>query len=714
MKKRLVAWLVGLLLALGLLTGCSGKNTAANDTTSSEYGQKEIYEMNMLGAGDFRAFSHSDNRIYFIGVHEDTDKRDIYRYDVDSNVSSLFATVDDGIFIDYAAVTEDTEDIVYVLTLDSDAFRISTVDSDGNLRMLLEQDCDVRAEGYPKFMLVGEKEFFVAFKNLLKVIKKDGSATKTIDCTNMTFENGIVCENGEILFTLSINARTYNLSAYVPASGELVTKCEMKDTIFHLLDKAGELFAVSRQGISRVDRGTYSLNKVVGFDYHGISASETQTVFLKDKSFYLVTEKSGASSGIKLVKLSPSNEETVKKQSIKIFCTDNSSSDLTEIELIKAYNEQSTEYIAEIVENDGPFDVTFLQKEKPDVIYYFIQDTAVNYIDKGFCEDLYPFLEENGKVDADDINSKAYEIFGKGNHLYAIPTSVSAETLLVPTRTRQGNDGWTADEYIRWLKENPDVCALGGMTKQRILLDCLYGIVDEYVDISNGTVGFTNGKFEKILNKILELPAMQNEESVYVSTTLAGKYDYTNMKYLKRELVQSAYELAQKEYCLGDEFVFAGFPNASRTPISRATCNSIFSIFSESANKAGAFDFIVFALKYQFYRLNGEDFNRPYGKAWVLNSLADIDLSNVVGEFVINTSGTHSTDSVTIKVTEQDVNLYRDVIESSTALPTQKSRIIDIVMEESEAFFAGNKSAEDVCKIIQSRAEIVVQESSDK
>ena len=52
----------------------------------------------------------------------------------------------------------------------------------------------------------------------------------------------------------------------------------------------------------------------------------------------------------------------------------------------------------------------------------------------------------------------------------------------------------------------------------------------------------------------------------------------------------------------------------------------------------------------------------------------------------------------------------REVIASSTKMMDYDQSIIDIVLEEAAAYFAGQKSAEDVAKLIQSKANIYINE----
>ena len=61
-------------------------------------------------------------------------------------------------------------------------------------------------------------------------------------------------------------------------------------------------------------------------------------------------------------------------------------------------------------------------------------------------------------------------------------------------------------------------------------------------------------------------------------------------------------------------------------------------------------------------------------------------------------------------MTQEQADQLRTVIDSVDSVMEQNSAIFDIVNEQAAAFFAGQKSAEEVARLIQSRASIYVNE----
>ena len=60
--------------------------------------------------------------------------------------------------------------------------------------------------------------------------------------------------------------------------------------------------------------------------------------------------------------------------------------------------------------------------------------------------------------------------------------------------------------------------------------------------------------------------------------------------------------------------------------------------------------------------------------------------------------------------TPRQAEMLREVIASATKMMDYDTSIINIVKEEAAAYFAGQKSAEEVTKLIQSKANIYINE----
>ena len=64
-----------------------------------------------------------------------------------------------------------------------------------------------------------------------------------------------------------------------------------------------------------------------------------------------------------------------------------------------------------------------------------------------------------------------------------------------------------------------------------------------------------------------------------------------------------------------------------------------------------------------------------------------------------------------VPLTDKQVEMYRDIVSRVDREYNYNTEIMNIIDEEAAAFFAGQKSASEVAKIIQNRANTYINES---
>ena len=61
-------------------------------------------------------------------------------------------------------------------------------------------------------------------------------------------------------------------------------------------------------------------------------------------------------------------------------------------------------------------------------------------------------------------------------------------------------------------------------------------------------------------------------------------------------------------------------------------------------------------------------------------------------------------------LTQEQADMVTDIINTTDKLYTEDTAVLDIVLEQAEAFFAGQKTAEEVAKLVQGKLSIYVNE----
>ena len=62
-------------------------------------------------------------------------------------------------------------------------------------------------------------------------------------------------------------------------------------------------------------------------------------------------------------------------------------------------------------------------------------------------------------------------------------------------------------------------------------------------------------------------------------------------------------------------------------------------------------------------------------------------------------------------LTEEDAQVVRDMVYNATTEATYDEQLMNIITEEAEYYFNGEKSAQEIAGIIQSRAQLYIDEN---
>ena len=83
------------------------------------------------------------------------------------------------------------------------------------------------------------------------------------------------------------------------------------------------------------------------------------------------------------------------------------------------------------------------------------------------------------------------------------------------------------------------------------------------------------------------------------------------------------------------------------------------------------------------------------------------------GDVMYSNGGSHGVDTTGMKpLTQEDVDQIKGLIESVHQKEGIDPAVMDILLTETSAYFAGQKSAQDVAKVIQSKVQTYMEENS--
>ena len=339
---------------------------------------------------------------------------------------------------------------------------------------------------------------------------------------------------------------------------------------------------------------------------------------------------------------------------------------------------------------------------------------------KGVLEDLTPYLKASEVANIDDFVPsvlKAYQVNGIQT---TVPTSFTINTLLGRASMVGEEPGWTMDEMMALAKKNPKAKLLYGMTKESALQTCLMYASDSFIDYETGTCSFDSPQFIQFLEfaNCFDLEFEYNEEESFPKMLQSGEVLLSNVSFSDVHEYQM-YNLMFEE----DGVTPIGYPTADGKPGVYLSGNETYGISSQSANKDGAWKFMESLLT--------EETSGAWGFSSRKNELEEMFKEACEPQYQYDENGEIETDAAgnpvqypktTWGYDNWEVEIYaagkeeiegiRQLIEIARPLSRESEEIYSIIGEEAAPYFAGQKSAAEAAKIIQSRLQIYVSENN--
>lgn len=341
------------------------------------------------------------------------------------------------------------------------------------------------------------------------------------------------------------------------------------------------------------------------------------------------------------------------------------------------------------------------------------------YGTKGILEDLYPYFDKDEELNREDYLDnilKAYETDGK---LYGVSPKFSIQTVVAKTSVVGERQSITLNELMEMVKQMPEETELYDYASKNMVL--MYNTMmnmDEYVNWSTGECKFNQPEFIKALEfaNLFEKEINYEEDRPSVPERINnGTLLMVNAGIASIEDYQMYEEMYGKE-----QITFIGFPTSKENGSFISPAGSMLGMSARSANKEGVWQF----LRMQLTKESQEDLEGSYEWGFpIMKSALDKQFEkamtkeyyeDVNGNKVEQAKSSVGFDNFQMDIyaaTEEQVAVVRDLIGSVTSQYQYNEQINQIIDEETTAFFEGQKSAEAVADIVQSRVQIYVNEN---
>lgn len=350
----------------------------------------------------------------------------------------------------------------------------------------------------------------------------------------------------------------------------------------------------------------------------------------------------------------------------------------------------------------------------PDILFANDSSMIDNFAGKGLFVDLNKYLDNDPDIDRNDIWPSLIEACSKDGKLYELAASFYVSTLIGKESLVGDKVGWNLDEFIAFNNSLPEGMELfQNVNRESMMYTLLSANASTFVDRTKAECYFDSQEFITLLEFLKTLPVLEDDYYLEIN------WDEYDTAFRKNKAALSDYTLYdlsdfgyQEQGTFGEKVAFVGYPSNDGKG-SRISIYGSYAISSKCKNQEGAWDFIkqLWTPEYQksiwgvpatitrFNEMAEEAKKVPTYEDWEGNIVESPNMYYIGGQ------------EIEIKpLTDADIERVRNLILSANQKAGDLADIEEILSEELESFFAGQKSAEDVAKIIQSRVSIYLNE----
>ncbi len=346
-----------------------------------------------------------------------------------------------------------------------------------------------------------------------------------------------------------------------------------------------------------------------------------------------------------------------------------------------------------------------------------------SYVTKGLLSDLTPYLE-NSSVKKEDLMESVLDAYTFGDTLVCIPTGFTISTIMGRTSQLGDRTSWTIKDIMEFAAQYPEAKLFEYSSKGSMLSTCLQYSSDAFIDYNTGKCNFNSQEFLDILEfaNTFETETEWDREGDSLPKQISDGRILLNAIDIYEMTEMQMYSLMFNE-----PITFIGYPTVDGSSGNRINGRNCYAITTKSKNPDGAWSFIESMLQYEevsewrgpsYFPIRKDMLEESFEIAMKENGSYDEDgniMTDENGEPMIYPKVTWGYEDWTCEVyaaTPEQVQAVRNLIDTSVAATNNDETILNIILEEAQGYFEGQKSAQDVANVIQSRVQTYVSENS--
>ncbi len=371
-------------------------------------------------------------------------------------------------------------------------------------------------------------------------------------------------------------------------------------------------------------------------------------------------------------------------------------------DMVDGFNRTHLEYEVKVKEYESAesfaLDLVLNHSEVPDLldISWLNKEMLAG---KGLLEDLAPYFKDSDVVRQEDILEAVWDACEEDGRVDSVIPAFSVRSLISSAQTLPPGEGWSYDQFFGLADDYPD-SFLFNVYNRYSVWNRLSSTLDSFIDWKKGKCSFDSPEFVRMIEGVKGLPYPENQEH---QTTFHP--DQECQKLCRQDFLLYDYAYSSpyfynqiRTYC-GEEAWDVGFPTLEGELCYILQPLMQFSVYADSPVKDGAWAFIEFILSEE-------------EQSWYSSELSAFPVQTDAFETYLTRPWGPVYNTPDNVQSPENAAALREMVNHLRLDQNRASGQISIIMdEETEAFFAGDKTAEQCADTIQNRVQLYLDEN---
>ncbi len=357
----------------------------------------------------------------------------------------------------------------------------------------------------------------------------------------------------------------------------------------------------------------------------------------------------------------------------------------------------------------------------PDILVYDDNIATDSYISKGLLADVGELIAQDEELSKVEYLANVFDAYRINGKLYQVIPSFYARSVIGKKSLLGSKDSWTFAELQELMKTMPEGAReFGEMTRSSFLWTMMQYCGNNYVDASTGKCNFDSPDFIAMLEYANSLPEEINND--YDDPNYWENYWKESQSQYRenRTLLMECYigSIKDMNYSIngsfGEDVAFIGFPTESGSGSVLAANNNAFMLSAKSANLDGAWEFVRYYLTEDYQKTI--NWGMPTIKSVFMEKAAEAKEKPYYmdGDKKVEYDEYYEINGESVPLepmTQEQIDTLVEFVQTIDKVMYYNQNIQNILEEETASYFAGQKNVNEVVQIIQSRAQIYVDEN---